>query len=307
MGKRLFGIFIVFVLFLSVIGDAQGIDIADILQLPIGQKATVQGKIVAVHVFRAARGRTLQITDDTGSIDVLIWSDLFYLFPHKDSLAQGTVIQVEGRVDIYQGRLQIRPEKPGDIQILSITPVPSVIETATIETVTLPISDVEFLGTGSEIYTTTFRAVKEAKKSIYVVMFIMRSTMGFSRHPVTALISELIAAKKRGVEVHVILDETVTLGKKSISQDSYTMLWESGIDVRFDSPDKMTHTKLVVIDDSVSILGSNNWSKAAFRQNDEAAFLVRSPAVAKKFKKHIESIKVEYNVKDKEVKIEKSD
>ena len=195
-----------------------------------------------------------------------------------------------------QGRLQIKPESPDDVQVLgtasAVIPVTSPISPIPpTKAISIPTGDVEFIYEGFEFYTKTLKEIKNAKRSIYVVMFSMRAETGYTRHPVNILVSELIAAKKRGVEVHVILDDTLTKGGVSISQAAYTMLWESGVDVRFDSPAKITHTKLVIIDDYVTITGSHNWSVSAFRYNNESSLLVRSRGVAQRFKEHFQSIK----------------
>jgi len=91
--------------------------IGSITQASVGQRATLKGNIVSVYVFRSGKGRSIKLSDGTGSIDVLIWNDLFYQIPQKNSLVQGTSIQVSGEIGSYKGKLQIKPRSSYDIQI----------------------------------------------------------------------------------------------------------------------------------------------------------------------------------------------
>jgi len=92
--------------------------IGSITQASVGQRATLKGNIVSVYVFRSGKGRSIKISDGTGTIDVLIWSNLYYQIPQKDSLSPGTSLQVSGEIGSYKGRLQIKPKYSSDIQIV---------------------------------------------------------------------------------------------------------------------------------------------------------------------------------------------
>lgn len=91
--------------------------IGNITQASVGQRATLKATITSVRVFKEAKGRTLKISDGTGTIDVVIWKDLYNQIPQKDSLVKGTKIQVSGEIGSYRENLQIKPKSPGDIQI----------------------------------------------------------------------------------------------------------------------------------------------------------------------------------------------
>jgi DNA/RNA endonuclease YhcR with UshA esterase domain len=96
--------------------------IGSITQASVGQKATLKGTITRVRVFKEAKGRSIKISDGTGTIDVLIWKDLYNEIPQRAFLVQGTKIQVSGEIASYKGRPQIKPKSPGDIQILGAAP-----------------------------------------------------------------------------------------------------------------------------------------------------------------------------------------
>ncbi len=92
--------------------------IGSITQASVGQRATLKGTITSVYVFKEAKGRSIKISDGTGTIDVLIWKDLYEEIPQRDSLFQGTKIQVSGEIASYRGRPQIKPRDPDDVQIV---------------------------------------------------------------------------------------------------------------------------------------------------------------------------------------------
>ena len=70
------------------------------------------------------------------------------------------------------------------------------------------------------------------------------------------------------------------------NQEAYEKLKEAGIDVRFDSPEKRTHSKVLVIDREIIILGSHNYSFAGLRYNNEVSLFLRDRDKAKKLIKY---------------------
>jgi competence ComEA-like helix-hairpin-helix protein len=97
--------------------------IGSITQAFMGKRMTLKGKIMSINVFRSGKGRTIKISDGTGSIDVLFWNDLFSQIPERENLKVGKEIRVQGEIDAYRGKLQIKPKEPSDLRILGATPV----------------------------------------------------------------------------------------------------------------------------------------------------------------------------------------
>ncbi len=96
--------------------------IGNITQASIGRRATLKATITSVRVFSEAKGRTLKISDGTGSIDVVIWKSLYNQIPQRNALVKGTEVQVSGEIGSYRESLQIKPKSPGDIRILGAAP-----------------------------------------------------------------------------------------------------------------------------------------------------------------------------------------
>ena len=87
------------------------------------------------------------------------------------------------------------------------------------------------------------------------------------------LADAVISAKKRGVNVEVILDRNASNG---VSQKIAKKLLEGGISVRVNQGQELLHHKLLLIDNETLVNGSANWTKAAFTNNDDF-FLILSP------------------------------
>ncbi len=133
--------------------------------------------------------------------------------------------------------------------------------------------------------------IQNAKESIYIVMYCIQP--GDSKyHPVHKVLQKLIEAHKRGVEVEVILeinDKDSYINKQSMK--AREMLEKEGIKVHFDSAGTVTHVKLVIIDDYITVIGSHNWTYTAFALNNEASVLIKSSEVAAEFYRYFRTVR----------------
>ncbi len=122
-------------------------------------------------------------------------------------------------------------------------------------------------------------AIQSAKKSIFVAMFTLT-------HPL--LVEELIAAKKRGIEVQVALSTQMALGA---SKGATEKLQKAHIPLLLNPPGpQLFHHKFAQIDETMLILGSTNWTRAAFSKNHDCFFLLRPlSSPQKKFLKKLTS------------------
>jgi mitochondrial cardiolipin hydrolase len=103
----------------------------------------------------------------------------------------------------------------------------------------------------------------------------------------------LIAAKKRGVDVKIVVDRATAdyeYGKSKVLQDA-------GIEVYIFSDDStnkrfaaLMHNKFAILDEMVWT-GSFNWTKSANQRNQENVILTTNKKVYKKFEEHFEILK----------------
>lgn len=109
--------------------------------------------------------------------------------------------------------------------------------------------------------------ITKANNSIFVQAYGLTSN---------AIIHQLIAAKKRGVKVLVLLDG----GNLSDNQPIYKQLRSAKIDVAFDKMPGIAHNKVMILDKKKVITGSFNFTKAADTKNAENVLLIDDPNIA---------------------------
>jgi cardiolipin synthase len=104
--------------------------------------------------------------------------------------------------------------------------------------------------------------IRSAKKTIQVAMFT------FTRED---LADTLIRAARRGVKVEVIMDFGQS---KSANKKIVALLQKNDIPVILKTTGGLMHHKFMLIDDDILEHGSANWTKAAFRQNDDYVMII---------------------------------
>ncbi len=135
------------------------------------------------------------------------------------------------------------------------------------------------------------QAFKNAKKSIHVAMFTMRYYPDYPNDANSIIIGDLIAAKKRGVDVKVILDaSTWNISNTVQNKRMGDSLSRAGIDVYYDPLNVTTHDKMIIIDSEIVIVGSHNWSYYALERNNEISVMIKSKEAGKAFERVFDEI-----------------
>ena len=67
----------------------------------------------------------------------------------------------------------------------------------------------------------------------------------------------------------------------------------AGIDVRLDGNPRNMHHKVIIIDGSIVVTGSYNFSRSAEERNDENILVIHSPEVAEAFLEEFDKILAE--------------
>lgn len=115
------------------------------------------------------------------------------------------------------------------------------------------------------------KAVSEARSSIMV------SAYSFTSKDIA---KALLDAKKRNVQVRIILDKSQVTQKYS----STTFFANLGFDLRIDVRHAIFHNKVMIIDEKTIITGSFNFTKAAETKNAENVLILRNnPALARAY------------------------
>lgn len=101
------------------------------------------------------------------------------------------------------------------------------------------------------------QAITLANKKINIAMFTLT-------HPLIA--ETLIQAKKRGVDVSIAVDYYTA---KGASKKALSTMENEGIKIYLSQGRELLHHKWAVIDDNVFVMGSANWTRAAFSKNHD--------------------------------------
>ncbi len=146
------------------------------------------------------------------------------------------------------------------------------------------------ISTAREIYvyfTPSYEAldaiideINSSEKSIDIAVY------DFTSRP---LARALVRAKNKGVKIRVILDRSANGPDNKYTK--YSFLKANGINVRFAAEhiawDRkgLMHNKFAVIDNSVVITGSANWTASAFKINDENVLIINRLDIANVYEK----------------------
>ena len=129
--------------------------------------------------------------------------------------------------------------------------------------------------------------LRQSKRRIICAFYLFKLAERGRNLP-AAVAAELIAARQRGVEVTVILDQGRSARLEN--REAASLLAQNGVKVRFASRRRTTHVKAVVIDDRYVLVGSHNLTQSALAHNNELSLLLDSPELAARVTRYLEAI-----------------
>jgi cardiolipin synthase A/B len=100
----------------------------------------------------------------------------------------------------------------------------------------------------------------------------------------------LAEARARGVRVRIVTEGDITdaMPVKHASREGYQQLLDQGIEI-YEYQPTMMHTKAVIVDGAVSVIGSANFGNRSFELNDELTNAVFDPQLAAELTKDFET------------------
>lgn len=122
--------------------------------------------------------------------------------------------------------------------------------------------------------------INAAKVSIEVLMFEWRWYKQDVSSDASLLNQTLLRAVRRGVKVRGLVNTATQM----------TALKAVGFDVRTNDAGTLLHTKCIVIDGKIAIMGSHNLTNNAMRANIEASLILENEEVAKQMQAYFESL-----------------
>ena len=108
---------------------------------------------------------------------------------------------------------------------------------------------------------------------------VLVQAYGFTHN---AIAQALLRAQQRGVKVHVLLDQ------KSSQTNRYVidLFRDAALSVKFDGAHAIAHNKVMVIDASVVVTGSYNFTNSADSRNAENILVLRSSELARRYREN---------------------
>lgn len=143
----------------------------------------------------------------------------------------------------------------------------------------LPVHDDDYL-------SLFVHAVAQAKRRIWCSIFIVDPRLDYDPHlKVRTLINALDDARARNVDVRVLLGDSSTVDQiRLANRTAVGLLTSRKITVcQADLSIESTHSKIVVFDEELTLLGSHNWSQEGLLLAHEDSVAIYSPDLTRTF------------------------
>jgi cardiolipin hydrolase len=120
-----------------------------------------------------------------------------------------------------------------------------------------------------------FSPGEDCRRQLLNLLVAARMTLDISVFTISddRLSDAIVAAHKRGIHVRLITDNDKAYDQGS---DIFKLI-DQGIDVRMDSTENHMHHKFAVIDKSILVNGSFNWTRSATDYNQENILVTNEP------------------------------
>lgn len=156
----------------------------------------------------------------------------------------------------------------------------------------------------SDYFPTVLTEIQKARHSIHVALYLLSLYPNRPQSLPQQLAQALVDAQARGVQVEVLLEKTPTadwqapesLGKNHFA---YQFFRRNNVPVFFAGGPPL-HSKMIIVDDRVVIVGSTNWSDNAMNENNESNFWVNDSAVAQQALAHLQQISRENDLPERD-------
>lgn len=130
-----------------------------------------------------------------------------------------------------------------------------------------------------------------ASLSINIIIFAARYYRGQAKNPINDFFHSLRRAASRGVKVRLLLNANFQT-KESLRYNQFIIRYfkQSNFHAALGGNSTRLHSKLVIIDNQIAIVGSHNYSRRASRVNFETSAVIKSPEVCHLFNIHFERL-----------------
>ena len=126
-------------------------------------------------------------------------------------------------------------------------------------------------------------SVNEATESIHLSIYMISDHWRSPEVGQLNLVKTLASAAKRGLNCRCIIDQQKVLNRRiKFNTQAATKLQAAGWKIRVMPANKTLHEKVMLIDKSITVLGSHNISKASAISNYDTSLAIESAQLAEK-------------------------
>lgn len=134
-----------------------------------------------------------------------------------------------------------------------------------------------YFSPGPDCQNALIRYLGQCKKEMLICVFTISDNQ----------ISDLILrAHQQNIDIRIITDDDKTFDKGS----DIKRMHEAGVSVKMDTTPNHMHHKFAIIDGSILVTGSYNWTRSAAKYNHENIFISRHAGIIKKYKDEFEKL-----------------
>jgi phosphatidylserine/phosphatidylglycerophosphate/cardiolipin synthase-like enzyme len=115
--------------------------------------------------------------------------------------------------------------------------------------------------------------IESAKHSIKIVVYDWRWYENEPANPCQLFNASIVRARKRGVNVQACVNSNAIKCPLTVNN----------IDVKIPVSKNLIHTKFIIIDDEILVMGSHNFSQSAFTTNFETSVILDNSLTVNEF------------------------
>jgi phosphatidylserine/phosphatidylglycerophosphate/cardiolipin synthase-like enzyme len=130
-----------------------------------------------------------------------------------------------------------------------------------------------------------FRILEGATQEIILSTFKIQYEERRRGDNLRLLINKILNKLRQGVRVRFLMNwEAKGKGVAKVNAHVADILTAAGADVRYLKDARCCHSKILIVDGKVLILGSHNWSIPSMNNNFETSILIDDPGIIEKVK-----------------------
>lgn len=124
------------------------------------------------------------------------------------------------------------------------------------------------------------KLIRSARQGVYLTTYKMEPKSTPKAQNINRLISQLVSADHRGLDVKVLMNfQENKKATSSINWYAANALARRNLKSRHLSSGRILHAKIVIIDFDIVIIGSHNWSVLSQCRNMEFSVMLRSKVI----------------------------